>query len=87
MHGTWLMLEEPTVQIKTDSEVGNNELLDVQFRVRKNGGPQLGLVKIMFSSPPKYRLTHCMGSFSEFNSSLPSDRAKVCSRWNQKFET
>ena len=85
MHGTWLMLEEPTVQIKTDSEVGNNELLDVQFH--QNGGLNLGRVKIIFSSPPKYMLTNCMDSFSEFNSSLPSDRAKVCLRWNRKFET
>ena len=66
-------LENSPLQIKTDSEVGSNEKVDVWFR---SGSKEAGGVYLSFSSPPQYLLYGCT-SKTNFPTDLPSETDKV----------
>ena len=68
-------LENSPLQIRTDSEIGSNELLRVSFYNAK--GEHAGGVSLYFSSSPRYWLSYCSRSWANFLTPLPSETDKV----------
>ena len=52
-------LENSPLQIKTDSEIGSEEAVDVWLLT--SGWGDAGNIHIFFSSPPRYRLQYFYG--------------------------
>ena len=69
-------LENSPLQIKTDSEVGSDEKVDVRFY---SGSSFTGGVYLSFISPPLYFLLTCSTSWTYFptDRDLPSETDKV----------
>ena len=66
-------LENSPLQIKTDSEVGSDEEVNVNF---SSEGYLAGEVHFYFNSPPKYYLYYCRAT-TDFTTALPSETEKV----------
>ena len=68
-------LENTPLQIRTNSELGGNEVVQVWFYTA--AGADVGGVIFFFTSPPKYHLVHCSTSRTNFPVDLPSGTTKV----------
>ena len=66
-------LENSPLQIRTNSEVGSNEKVEVWFKTAD--GEKAGAVGFHFSSPPRYFI--CGSSYINFPTDLPSETEKV----------
>ena len=67
-------LENSPLQIKTDSEVGSKEEVNLRFY---SGLSLTGGVFLFFSSPPRYWLNYCSSTWTDFPTDLPSETDKV----------
>ena len=68
-------LETTPLQIKTDSELGSGE--SVFVNVFNNAGSGIGHVHVNFSSPMKYRIKHCIGSYTDLPVQPPVEVEKI----------
>ena len=74
-------LENSPLQIKTDSEVGSNEKVEVMFH---SGFSSAGRVLLSFYPPPKYSLSKCSTSWTNYLTDLPSETDKVWTITNSR---
>ena len=70
-------IENNSLQIKTNSLVGSNEVVIVSFRTAQGGW--YGGVEIKHEATPKYWIRYCSpsGGFLDFLPTVPSDTVKV----------
>ena len=68
-------LENSPLQIKTNSLVGSNEEVSVNFYDAK--GYLAGGVSLNFKSPSKYFLTYCSKSRTNFPTAFPAETDKI----------
>jgi hypothetical protein len=68
-------LENTPLEIRTDSEVGSNEKMEVVFHTAQ--GSHAGSFRIWFMSTVQYHLGKCSSSWTDFPSSLPSSKEKL----------
>ena len=68
-------METPSVEIRTNSEVGSEEKVHLTFHTLE--GEQAGGVSISFSSSLQYSILHCSSSRTDFPSDLPASVDKI----------
>ena len=68
-------LETKHLEIKTNSELGSRDTVEVDFY--NSQGDEAGRVRIYFSFPPQYYLSRCSLSYTNFPSTLPTAVDKV----------
>ena len=68
-------LENSPLQIRTDSVVGSNEMVNVRFY--KTSSNSAGGGVLLYFSPPQYYLRYCTTSWTNFPTELPSKTDKV----------
>ncbi|KAL5252523.1 hypothetical protein ACHWQZ_G015337 [Mnemiopsis leidyi] len=68
-------LENFPLQLKTDSLVGNGDMVNV--RLYSPQGESAGGVFFYFHASPQYYLNHCNISWTNFPTALPSEKDKV----------
>ena len=68
-------LESTPLEIKTDSELGSGDRVDLEFF--DSDGDQAGGLALYISSPLKYHIPYCMSGYAEFDTTPPSDKDKV----------
>ena len=64
-------LESSPLEIKTDSSLGSDEIVDVNFST--SGGFSAGGVILHFTSTPQYQIKRCTISRTNFPTELPTD--------------
>ena len=69
-------LESTPLQIKTDSAVGSEDILQVLFYTSTEDSSWMARIWIRFYSPPKYHIVPC-SDYTTFPSPLPSEVNKV----------
>ena len=68
-------LENSPLEIKTDSSLGSDETVEVEFY--NSEGDYAGAVILHFTSPSQYQLRWCTTSKTGFPTKLPTDTNKV----------
>ena len=67
-------VENSTLEIKTDSSLGSDEIVYVYFFNSERY--RAGIIKLHFTSTPQYELRYCT-SWTNFPAELPTDTNKV----------
>ena len=68
-------LEKYSLNIKTDSTIGSNDVVHVQFRTSQ--GYYAGALKLYFFSTPQYWIGACSSGNTNFPTNLPPGKDKV----------
>ena len=68
-------LEKHSLNIKTDSTLGSNDLVDVEFLTSQ--GDEVGVLTLDFSSTPQYYIGACSSDWTNFPTNLPPGNDKV----------
>jgi hypothetical protein len=68
-------LENTPLEIRTDSEVGSDEQVNVYFHSGRRD--YAGAVQIYFKSTEQYKLGWCIPTETDFPTTLPSTKEKV----------
>ena len=69
-------LESSPLQIVTDSVLGSEELLWVQFQP-EGGQAEIHGLQIMFTDPPQYNIGRCATGWITFNIPLPDEQIRT----------
>ena len=68
-------LEEHSLAIKSDSTMGSNDIVDVEFYTSQ--GDEVGALALYFSSTPVYYIWPCSSDWTNFPTNLPPGKDKV----------
>nr|AFK75425.1 putative secretory peptide-15 [Pleurobrachia bachei] len=68
-------LEGTPLQLRTDSTVGSGQIIRVEMY--KNAGSYVGGVEVRLTSLVRYRLYHCINSYTDLPVELPVEVEKI----------
>ena len=68
-------LEEHPLQIRTDSVLGSDEEVRVNFYT--SGEDYTTTIGLRFSSPPQYFIQYCTSGFTNLPTTLPEEQEKI----------
>ena len=74
-------LERFPLEIKTDSEIGSGDTINICFYVSSetdlNNWSNVGHIRIEFDDPMKHKITPCRETFTTFDLAVPGETNKI----------